>query len=292
MKVQVTEKAKGELFVRAIGKTMRSGSIITLSDDQFYDSATQAAIQAEFLTVLDGPEKKEAKGEEYINVYKNSLSFKCIRRTIPSGATFFVCEELLDESEIVSAFNSGYIQFANTAEPDDSDDAEDLVEETSVIAKNSIKTEDKSELNIDKTTKTSKKASSKKSTVKKADSKSKKIKRVGSKDEVSDTEVKVSVGKPPKETEMDGGEPTDTHALPEKSQVETPKGMYSHDPTGEGMTVRRAKAPHEISDELNFVDSSSKNNEISFVDQEQTRERAKKNGITTDDIFKSNIEVE
>lgn len=277
MKVQVTEKAKGELFVRAIGKTMKSGSIITLTDDQFYDSATQAAVHAGLLSIMDGPDKKESKGEEYINVYKNSLSFKCIRRTIPSGSSFFVCEELLDEPEIVSAFNLGYIQFANILEPD-SDIEENKEEEVKISKKKSVS---KSSKISNRTSKSSKKSSSN----------TKKIKRVGSdKDSSLETDVKVSVGKPPKETEMDG-EPTDTYALPKKSQVEIPKGMYSHDPTGEGMSVRRANGKQDFSDESNFIDSSEKHNEISFVDKEQTRERAKKNGISSD-IFNSNLEVE
>lgn len=276
MKVQVTKKAKGELFIRAIGKAMRVGSEITLNDDQFYDSATQAAIQAGFLDVVDGPTERTVKGEEYINVYKNSLSFKCIRRAIPSGSTFFVREELVGDHEIIVAFNAGYIELANP----EADEEEDSVPETPKKEKPSKKT--------------SRKRSTKKSSSKKA---TKRIKRVGA-DKEADAdaaEVKVSVGKPPEESPVEGDEPTDTHALPKKSQVETPEGMYAHDPTGEGVSVRKASVPNDIfgddSNDVGFVESTPDADDISFVDEEQTRERAKKSGIA-DDIFDDNVEVE
>tara|TARA_B100001778_G_scaffold334491_1_gene346133 strand:+ start:25675 stop:26505 length:831 start_codon:yes stop_codon:yes gene_type:complete len=276
MKVQVTKKAKGELFIRAIGKAMRVGAEITLNDDQFYDSATQAAIQAGFLDVVDGPTEKAVKGEEYINVYKNSLSFKCIRRAIPSGSTFFVREDLVGDHEIVAAFNAGYIELADP-EPKDSKEA------------GSAETPKKEKSSKKATRKRSGKKSSKKST--------KRIKRVGS-DKEADAdaaEVKVSVGKPPEESPVEGDEPTDTHALPKKSQVEAPEGMYAHDPTGEGVSVRKASAPNDIfgddSNDVGFVESTPDADDISFVDEEQTRERAKKSGIA-DDIFDDNVEVE
>lgn len=257
MKVQITKKAKGELYIRSIGKSMKVGAMVLLSEDQYHDSETQAAIQAGFLDIVEGSTDVLTKGEEYINVYKNSLSFKCLRRSIQPGATFFVREELVDEPEIVSAFNAGYIQLAEPV------DADDKAEETGKTASESkAKTPKK---------KTAKKASKK--AVKKTAKKDKKIKRIDSEAESEDVE---------------------TYSLPEKEQAEVPVGMYAHDPTGEGMTVRKAKGrPKKASksNDLEFVESTRQAEEIGFVDQEQTKERAKKNGIT-EDVFIDNVEVE
>jgi hypothetical protein len=267
MKVQVTEKAKGELFIRAINKTVKAGAKVNLSEDEYQDSATQAAIQAGFLEPVDGTKVADRNGQEFINVYKNALSFKVINRSIPAGAKFFVSEEQVDDSEIQNAVDHGYI------EP--------------VGAKKTKKTVKAASAEADGSDRPKRKRSTKKSNTKT-------IKRVGKKDADAPSDVKVSVAKAPEESPMDDG--PETHSMPKAAAAEVPDGMYAHDPTGEGAQVRRVPKPTDLfgdddSGDMNFVDSTSKGEELSFVDDEQTKERAAQSGIS-DDIFDNNSEVE
>lgn len=279
MKVQVTKKAKGELFIRAINRTVRSGSKVMLTLEQFEDSTTQAAIQAGYLEAIDGAEAIRATGSKYKNIYKNSLSLKCINRSIPAGKTFFVSDDMFG-SEIDNALDLGYIEEVVEVIAEEVAEVEEAVEEVAEKPKTKRISKKK------KTKRISKKKVSKKKT-------SKKIKKLGRSDgeDSFSEEVSVSVGSHPEESNM--GSLQKTHSIPKGAKADVPDGMYAHDPTGEGNTVRKASAPDAVvgSDDI-FIDGSTQNEDLSFVDNEQTKERAAKNGIIINDIFTNNIEVE
>jgi len=293
MKVQVTKKAKGELFIRAINKTIRSGSKVMLTLEQFEDSATQAAIQAGYLEAVDGAEAIRATGSKYINNYKNSLSFKCIKRSIPSGGTFFVSDDLFG-AEIDNALDLGYIE-----EVKDEESTIEVVDVEELKDFEIVETEKPKTKRVSKKKPSTKRVSKKKTAKKKSSTKriskkksSKKIKKIGRSDgDALSEEISVSVGSSPEESDM--GSLQKTHSIPKGTSTDVPDGMYAHDPTGEGSTVRKGSAPKAVkSSDSIFIDGTDKSEDLSFVDNEQTKERAAKNGIIINDVFDNNIEVE
>lgn len=285
MRVRVTDKVKGNLFIRAIKKTVSRGTTVILTDDQFHDSMTQTAVLMGFLEPLDEVEDFEIKGLKYRNLLKNALSLKCLKRTVPANASFFVPDEFLDTDEIHTALSLGYIE---------------QEEDNEVVAQNEAKKAEASAAAKEEK-KNSKKVSKKVS--KKTSKKSKKtktVKRIKGNNEdpevaVDSDDVKVSVGEPLQETDMGGSvDPTEGQvetSLPDPVKQDVPDGMHVHDPSGDGVSVRRASKPTGIGDDL-FVDGDNQPDELSFVDQEQLKERANKSGINIDDVFDNNSEVE
>jgi len=263
MKLKVTKKAGGELFIRAVGRTYKVGSTIKMTSEQYLDSTTQAAIRNGFLELLEGQTEKKPDGVFYANIHRNELSFQSLGITVPKGARFFVPTEHVEDMEIVIAYGNGHIELAEEI------DAKIAVAER---IKAEVKTEAKEEPKKTKrvTKKKSTKKTSKKTDTEKKDAvkKTKTVKRIKSEESFS---IDPNEGQP------------ETH-LPEAKKVDAPQGMYAHDPTGEGMTVRTAEKPKpspetkikETKDSFDdlFIDDSQDNVEpIIFVDQEQDRER-------------------
>jgi len=259
MKLKVTSKAGGELFIRAIGRTYKVGSTIKMTSEQYLDSTTQAAIRNGFLELLEGQTEKKPDGVFYVNIHRNELSFQSLEITVPKGARFFVPTEHVEDMEIVIAHGNGHIELA------------DEIDAKIAAAAEETKTEPKAEPKKTKRVtkkKTTKKAAKKTTEKKAATKKTKTVKRVKS-EEVESID--------PNEGQVETN-------LPEAKKVDTPQGMYAHDPTGEGMTVRTAEKPEPSSktqtkeaqsgfDDL-FVDDSQQTGEaLTFVDQEQDRER-------------------
>jgi len=116
MQLRVSEKVKGELFVKELGKTFRKGSKIPMSQDQYSASATQAAIRAGFLEVIEGETKVKLKGKYYKNIHKNAISFRCIDMSVPSGSVFFVSDQVTDDQEIWLAEQKERIEEVNAKE--------------------------------------------------------------------------------------------------------------------------------------------------------------------------------
>jgi len=205
MQVKVTEKVKGELFIRALGKTFRVNSKIPMSQEQFSDSTTQAAIRRGLLSVIGDVSEADIKGQYFLNTHKNAVSFRCIDMSVPSKAVFFVSEEFMDDSEIQLAENKGRIEKVDTPKSE--------VTETKSEAK---------ETEAKKTTK-------------------KKTKRV-SKKKKEESLVEEETSEIVAEVVADQGPETN---LPEFEEVETPEGSYVHDPRegAEPLKVRRVKKP-------------------------------------------------
>jgi len=267
MKLKVTNKAGGELFIRAVGRTYKVGATIKMTSEQYLDSTTQAAIRNGFLELLEGQTEKKPDGVFYVNIHRNELSFQSLEITVPKGARFFVPTEHVEDMEIVIAHGNGHIELAEEI------DAKIAAAEK---AKDEVEAEAKEEpkktkrVTKKKTTKKAAKKTTKKATEKKASSKkkTKTVKRVKAEEPAS----------------IDPNEGQSDTYLPEAKQVDTPEGMYAHDPTGEGMTVRTSEKPKsspetEVKeaqsgfDDL-FVDDSQESIEpVAFVDQEQDRER-------------------
>jgi len=265
MKLKVTNKAGGELFIRAVGRTYKVGATIKMTSEQYLDSTTQAAIRNGFLELLEGQTEKKPDGVFYVNIHRNELSFQSLEITVPKGARFFVPTEHVEDMEIVIAHGNGHIELA-----DEIDAKIAAAEKKKADAQSEVEEEPKKTKRVTKkkTTKKAAKKTTKKSTEKKASTKTKTVKRVKAEEPASID---------PNEGQVE------TH-LPEAKQVDTPKGMYAHDPTGEGMTVRTAEKPKsspetEIKesqtgfDDL-FVDDSQESIEpVTFVDQEQDKAR-------------------
>jgi len=265
MKLKVTNKAGGELFIRAVGRTYKVGATIKMTSEQYLDSTTQAAIRNGFLELLEGQTEKKPDGVFYVNIHRNELSFQSLEITVPKGARFFVPTEHVEDMEIVIAHGNGHIELA-----DEIDAKIAAAEKKKADAQSEVEEEPKKTKRVTKkkTTKKAAKKTTKKSTEKKASTKTKTVKRVKAEEPASID---------PNEGQVE------TH-LPEAKKVDTPKGMYAHDPTGEGMTVRTAEKPESSPetqtkeaqndfDDL-FVDDSQEVGEaLTFVDQEQDRER-------------------
>tara|TARA_B100000614_G_scaffold262903_1_gene299898 strand:- start:70416 stop:71252 length:837 start_codon:yes stop_codon:yes gene_type:complete len=262
MKLKVTKKAGGELFIRAVGRTYKVGATIKMTSEQYLDSTTQAAIRNGFLELLEGQTEKKPDGVFYVNVHRNELSFQSLEITVPKGARFFVPTEHVEDMEIVIAHGNGHIELAEEIDAKIAE-AEKAREQSKADAEEPKKTTKRV------TKKKSTKKASKKTTNKEASAKkTKTIKRLSE--------------EAPQSIDPNEGQ-SETH-LPEAKKVEAPEGMYAHDPTGEGMTVRTSEKPksspktemkksQEGFDDL-FVDDSQENLEpVTFVDQEQDRER-------------------
>lgn len=108
MKVRVTDNVKGEIRIEAMERTYPKGTEITMDDDQFLHSATQMAIRANFLEVVEGS-LKQLEGLEFRCLYKNPLSIRCIGRAIAPGEVFYVNADDIDDTEIETALAAKFI---------------------------------------------------------------------------------------------------------------------------------------------------------------------------------------
>lgn len=111
MKVQVTEKVKGECRIPIMDKTFGRGRKIDMSEDQFFDSATQWMIRAGYLTIIEdavsGPSKP--RGDEFRLVSKNCLTLRCVGRSINPDEVFYVPQDKLDDGELALVLDRGMV---------------------------------------------------------------------------------------------------------------------------------------------------------------------------------------
>lgn len=277
MKVEVTSRCKGAFYLNCIDASIDVGKTVVLSEEDFFDSHTQSAIQSGFLRVIDGPKSSKSSGKEFVNNTRYSLTLTSINRSVASGARFFVKQDLVDSPDILSALNKGMIAEVGKSSPSVEDDKSET--KTADSASESKSTKKKSTSKKKSTKNASKKKTSKKIEETK-ESKSKTIKRVNRAESSNDSS---------EESESDS----------QKTKVETPTGMYAHDPNNEGVSVRIANRQNneqgKVSDIINRTDpifiDGDEGDDVDFVDHEQTKERARKNGIDLKGDFENNSEV-
>lgn len=111
MKVQISNQVKGEFRIPVMNKTFRRGTVVTMSEDEFFDSLTQWAIRNGYLTVVEGSESGPSKpqGAEYRLLSRNPLSLRCVGRTINPGEVFYVPHDKLDDGELAVVLNRGMV---------------------------------------------------------------------------------------------------------------------------------------------------------------------------------------
>lgn len=103
MLIKTKEELKGELYLSAIGHTLRAGSSVTISDDYSNDPDILWAISKGMIEVEIDNKKAVFDGKSSITL-KNSgnslLNLPFINKTISVGQDFTLSKEDFDRSEI------------------------------------------------------------------------------------------------------------------------------------------------------------------------------------------------
>lgn len=111
MKVQISDKVTGEIRIPVMNKTFRRGAVITMTEDEFFDSVTQWSIRNGYLSIVEdatsGPSKPQ--GTEYRLVSRNPLSLRCVGRTINPGEVFYVPHDKLGDGELAVVLGRGMV---------------------------------------------------------------------------------------------------------------------------------------------------------------------------------------
>lgn len=117
MKVKVADNVKGEILIKAINKTCKAGTIISMTDEQFWSEATQWAVGKGILSVEEGSDpskKRSVQGKKIRNVYKNTIALEIIKRSIAPNEVIFLSNEQLEDNQVNRALDSGMLIY----EPD------------------------------------------------------------------------------------------------------------------------------------------------------------------------------
>ena len=111
MKIKVSDSVKGEVIVKALGKTYKAGSVLEMTNEQFSEESTQWSIKKGILIPVGEFEKKENGGKKIKNVHKNAVSLSSLRKTVNPNESIFVSAEDLENNQIQQVLAAGWFVY-------------------------------------------------------------------------------------------------------------------------------------------------------------------------------------
>lgn len=109
MKIKIADNVKGNLVVPAMNNSYKGGTVVQMTDAQFWAESTQWALERGYIIALDKfePKNKEENGITLRNTHKYPIIINILNRYIGPNEVFFVSNEQLNDSQIRSAIVSG-----------------------------------------------------------------------------------------------------------------------------------------------------------------------------------------
>jgi len=126
--IKGTDKIKGVLDLNDVGLQIKAGDTFSLSGDQFYKHGVQVALKMKFITYTNNnvPDPESDTIVELRNIYDRSITINAIDSDVRPGQTFGISEELINNADIQGALAKGMLEIVSTIRSSESDMESDI----------------------------------------------------------------------------------------------------------------------------------------------------------------------
>lgn len=113
--IRGTSKIKGALDLSGIGKQLRPGEMLPISNEEFNDHTVQLAVKMGFLSYEQGGLVDVAsKSIKVRNIYDRSIRLNAIDGEVRPGETFILSEDQINSADIRGAMAKGLLEIVSS----------------------------------------------------------------------------------------------------------------------------------------------------------------------------------